>query len=143
MRKLIIERTALFLHERQAGTRNDVIRDAEWLKRHLVVKHVEQLALQRDLLYLGTNHTSVLQSTATATMEGRSTMVLYLARKTEIDWFELASTVCKLILAHQKLSDSLFFVCRVLTRSYNSSPAHVFLGCVDDDLANQPEKLEA
>lgn len=106
----MVERTALFLHERQAGVRNDVIRDAEWMKKHLVVKQVEHLALHRDLIYLGTKHSSVLQATASATMEGRNTMVLYLARKTEIDWFELASTVCKLILAHQKLSDSLFFV---------------------------------
>lgn len=109
MRQLIIERCHLFLYERQ-GVRNDVIRDAEWMKRNLVVKQVEHLALQRDLIYLGTKHSSVLQATATASMENRNTMVIYLARKTEIDWFELASTVCKHILAHQKLSDSLFFM---------------------------------
>ncbi|KAH9824771.1 hypothetical protein DFH28DRAFT_941666 [Melampsora americana] len=109
MRQLIIERCHLFLYERQ-GVRNDVVRDAEWMKRNLVVKQVEHLALQRDLIYLGTKHSSVLQATATASMESRNTMVIYLARKTEIDWFELASTVCKHILAHQKLSDSLFFM---------------------------------
>ncbi|KAA1076394.1 hypothetical protein PGT21_005731 [Puccinia graminis f. sp. tritici] len=110
IRRLLIERTALFLHERQTGARDDVIRDAEWLKRHLTVKSVEQVSLQRQLVYLGKPHSSVLESTAAASMEGRNSMVLYLVRKGEIDWFELASSICKLILAHQKLSDSLFFV---------------------------------
>lgn len=110
IRKLLIERTALFLHERQTGTRNDVIRDAEWLKRHLVVKSVEQVSLQRQLAYLGKTHLSVLQATAAAAMESKNSMVLHLVRKGEIDWFELASSVCKLILVHQKLSDSLFFM---------------------------------
>ncbi|KAA1076386.1 hypothetical protein PGT21_005519 [Puccinia graminis f. sp. tritici] len=110
IRRLLIERTALFLHERQTGARDDVIRDAEWLKRHLTVKSVEQVSLQRQLVYLGKPHSSVLESTAAASMEGRNSMVLYLVRKGEIDWFELASSICKLILAHQKLSDSLFFM---------------------------------
>ncbi|PLW32719.1 hypothetical protein PCANC_19560 [Puccinia coronata f. sp. avenae] len=110
IRRLLVERTALFLHERQTGARNDVIRDAEWLKRHLTVKSVEQVSLQRQLVYLGKPHSSVLEATAAASMEGRNYMVLYLIRKGEIDWFELASSICKLILAHQKLSDSLFFM---------------------------------
>ncbi|OAV92499.1 hypothetical protein PTTG_01164 [Puccinia triticina 1-1 BBBD Race 1] len=110
IRRLLVERTALFLHERQTGARDDVIRDAEWLKRHLTVKSVEQVSLQRQLVYLGKPHSSVLEATAAASMEGRNSMVLYLVRKGEIDWFELASSICKLILAHQKLSDSLFFM---------------------------------
>ncbi|MBW0477365.1 hypothetical protein O181_017080, partial [Austropuccinia psidii MF-1] len=110
MRRLLIERTALFLHERQTGARNDVIRDSEWLKRHLVVKLVDQVSLQRQLVYLGKTYSSTLKATATASMDGKNSMVLYLVRKTEIDWFELASSVCKLILANQKLSDSLFFM---------------------------------
>jgi len=110
IRRLLVERTALFLHERQTGARDDVIRDAEWLKRHLTVKSVEQVSLQRQLVYLGKPHSSVLEATAAASMESRNSMVLYLVRKGEIDWFELASSICKLILAHQKLSDSLFFM---------------------------------
>ncbi|POW05295.1 hypothetical protein PSTT_09752, partial [Puccinia striiformis] len=110
IRRLIVERTALFLHERQMGARDDVIRDAEWLKRNLTVKSVEQVSLQRQLIYLGKPHSSILEATAAASMENRNSMVLYLVRKGEIDWFELASSICKLILAHQKLSDSLFFM---------------------------------
>lgn len=96
-----------------------MIRDAEWLKRHLTVKSVEQVSLQRQLVYLGKPHSSVLEATAAASMEGRNSMVLYLVRKGEIDWFELASSICKLILAHQKLSDSLFFVSLLPLLSYS------------------------
>ncbi|POV96419.1 hypothetical protein PSHT_15145 [Puccinia striiformis] len=104
IRRLIVERTALFLHERQMGARDDVIRDAEWLKRNLTVKSVEQVSLQRQLIYLGKPHSSILEATAAASMENRNSMVLYLVRKGEIDWFELASSICKLILAHQKIN---------------------------------------
>ncbi|KNE88504.1 hypothetical protein PSTG_18092 [Puccinia striiformis f. sp. tritici PST-78] len=72
IRRLIVEQTALSLHERQMGARDDLIRDAEWLTQNLTG---------------------------------------------EIDWFELASLICKLILAHQKLSDSIFFISLALFAS--------------------------
>ncbi|KNF02959.1 hypothetical protein PSTG_03908 [Puccinia striiformis f. sp. tritici PST-78] len=81
--------------QEQMGARDDVIRDAEWLKRNLT---------------LGKPHSSILEATAAASMENRNSMVLDLVHKGENDWFELASSIRKLILAHQNLSDSSFFV---------------------------------
>ncbi|KAI7966156.1 hypothetical protein MJO29_001904 [Puccinia striiformis f. sp. tritici] len=55
-------------------------------------------------------HSSILEATAAASMENRNSMVLDLVHKGENDWFELASSIRKLILAHQNLSDSSFFI---------------------------------
>lgn len=42
---LIVERAALFLHERQQGSSNEVRRSAEWLKQHLRVVEASKLEL--------------------------------------------------------------------------------------------------
>ncbi|KAI9617177.1 hypothetical protein H4Q26_013041 [Puccinia striiformis f. sp. tritici PST-130] len=85
IRRLIVERTALFLHERQMGARDNVIRDVEWLKQNLTG---------------------------------------------EIDWFELASLICKLILAHQKLSDSLSFMTILQTSLKNLQGGGKNVDCI-------------
>ncbi|KAI9628703.1 hypothetical protein H4Q26_017966 [Puccinia striiformis f. sp. tritici PST-130] len=85
IRQLIVERTALFLHERQMGARDNVIRDVEWLKQNLTG---------------------------------------------EIDWFELASSICKLILAHQKLSDSLSFMTILQTSLKNLQGGGKNVDCI-------------
>ncbi|KNE92914.1 hypothetical protein PSTG_13703 [Puccinia striiformis f. sp. tritici PST-78] len=46
IRQLIVERTALFLHERQMGARDNVIRDVEWLKQNLTVEILVSWKLQ-------------------------------------------------------------------------------------------------
>ncbi|KAH9441137.1 hypothetical protein Pst134EB_029786 [Puccinia striiformis f. sp. tritici] len=79
---------------------------------------------------LDCRNSSILEATAAASMENRNSMVLYLVRKGEIDWFELASLICKLILAHQKLSDSLSFMTILQTSLKNLQGGGKNVDCI-------------
>ncbi|GAA99452.1 hypothetical protein E5Q_06151 [Mixia osmundae IAM 14324] len=121
LQKLVFERTALFLHERQTYQRQDVKRDAEWVKSHLSVGIVDSLEFHRTLKHQTVVKTHVTSASAAATLEdGQRKLMLYLAANIpEIDYFEVASSLCRLILTKPKLQDSLLFMTLLQTSLKN------------------------
>lgn len=109
IRRLVIERSALFLHERQQTSRKEINRDADWLKAHLTVHEVSGLTLRRDLAYGGTTHSYSRKASASVATPSNSEMRLYISTATELDWFEVATGLCKVLLKRERSNDALMF----------------------------------
>ncbi|KAH8916083.1 hypothetical protein BT69DRAFT_1356002 [Atractiella rhizophila] len=117
MRKLVIERSALFLYERQQQSKKEIAKDAEWIRKHLEVVQVSNIENVRTLVHNGDRFVRTQHLTACTLME-QGAMVLFLAGR-EIDYYEVASSLCKLILTRQRMNDALLFMTLLQTSVKN------------------------
>jgi len=112
----ILERTPLFIFEEQKTQRGDIVRDTEWLRKHLFVKGVEGKALirQRTFKHDGKveRHT---QYTTALTTYANSNLQLFVSISQELDWFEIASVLNQYLLRRQDLSQVLLYMTMLST----------------------------
>lgn len=108
---LILERTPLFLFEKRASAAKDVQRDLAWLQQHMVVREAGAPGLQqtRVLRHGGHEWRNVQRCSAMAQTRGRQ-WELYIARDMELDWFEVALALGKVMLTRQPLQDVLLLM---------------------------------
>lgn len=126
MSRLLLERSVLFLHDRQFENKRDIRHDAEWLKTRLRIVETSKLQAVRKnyCLHLLTfvmladnyelcfkkrtlRHGKVVkedvQYVSAAIIPSQSGHVdLYLASNMEIDYFEIATGLCKTLLHRQR-----------------------------------------
>ncbi|GAO48673.1 hypothetical protein G7K_2843-t1 [Saitoella complicata NRRL Y-17804] len=129
LRKLINERTSLFLHE----TSEAVAYDAKWLARCLRVVMVDKIQLQRTMQF-GTRVSTQAQTTSAFVQQIKGAWQLNVTPNW--DFYDIAQALCKLLLVKSKVHDPLLFTSLLTTdlkllrrRGYN----------VDRILANKEE----
>lgn len=103
LRKLVLERSRLFLH----NNTEEVLHDARWLENNLRVEIVESIRLRRTLRNEGSkNLTHQNTKTATITMDTRTKWwVLYLTPKFE--FYDVSQALVTLILRKPRPHSSL------------------------------------
>lgn len=99
IRKLIIERSRLFLSEYSSGVRHDT----KWLEKHLSVDVVDSLSLAYSLR--GYNIAPVrIKKTATMSQQGAN-YALHIVRNPDL--YEVSTWVCRLLLTRPRQHDTL------------------------------------
>ncbi|WFD00824.1 hypothetical protein MYAM1_003577 [Malassezia yamatoensis] len=126
----ILERTPLFLFEKRANARKEIVREFEWLEQNLLVVEVGPPGIQltRTLRYHRQEARDVQQCSAMAIIPTRSKqLVLHLAADMDVDWFEVALALSKFLLVRQPLQEVLLYMTVLSTplRSLKRKGFHV------------------
>jgi hypothetical protein len=99
-RKLIIERSRLFIHEYSQDLRHD----SKWLDKHLSVTQVDSISLSSSLKGYGIAPYREKRS-ATLNSNGKSDYTLFITR--EPDLYEISTQIARLLLNRPKQHDTL------------------------------------
>ncbi|KAI9067076.1 hypothetical protein FKP32DRAFT_1644765 [Trametes sanguinea] len=108
-RALILERLPLFLHE-HTHTKTRVT--YSWLnnKDNFIVKTFNKLTVTKTLQF-GDRHASKSQdASAVARRIGRGPIELWLAGNDQVDMYEVATSMCRLLFESPKVNDALLFM---------------------------------
>lgn len=107
LRKHVLERSKLFIHEFSRHSRDAIKHDAKWLEKHLSVEVVRSVALRRSLRGQGQSHTEKRSAASSKTNNG---WVLYVASETaRPDMYQVGQAVCQLILNRPSQQAYFFF----------------------------------
>ncbi|KAF6807567.1 hypothetical protein CSOJ01_08082 [Colletotrichum sojae] len=106
LRKHVLERSKIFLHE-YANYRRDYIKhDAKWLEKSLRVDLVRSVALRRSLRGQSQSHT---EKRSAASAQVSSGWVLYVAAEGKPDMYQVGQAICQLLLSRPNQQAYLFF----------------------------------
>lgn len=135
VRRIVLERTPLFFFEKRAMASKEIHRDITWLEQSLIVLQVTAPGIQqtRVLNYQGHKWKDVQRCSAMA-RTSQGAWQLHVAGDMELDWFEVATSLCKALLKRQHLQDVLLLM-TVLSSSLRSLKRKGFH--VDKILAQQ------
>ncbi|KAI0397320.1 hypothetical protein F5Y17DRAFT_416092 [Xylariaceae sp. FL0594] len=107
LRKHVLERSKLFIHEYTRYTRDALKHDAKWLEKNLAVEVVQSVALRRSLRTSGQSHT---EKRSAASRQARTGWVLYVAAESSRpDMYQVGQAICQLILNRPTQQAYLFF----------------------------------
>ncbi|GAW19014.1 hypothetical protein ANO14919_084980 [Xylariales sp. No.14919] len=107
LRKHVLERSKLFIHEYARYTRDAIKHDAKWLEKHLTVEVVGSVALRRSLRISGQSHTEKRSAASSQTKTG---WVLYVASDSpRPDMYQVGQAICQLILNRPSQQAYFFF----------------------------------
>ncbi|KAG9003819.1 hypothetical protein FRB94_008497 [Tulasnella sp. JGI-2019a] len=112
MRNLILQRFPLFLHERNAPCRFK----PDWLAtdNNFLVRGCGRLSLVRTLNFGGRRVTKTQEASAAAQLATRfgssGPLSLYISTHDKLDMYEVAHSICRLLLKNPKVNDSLLFM---------------------------------
>lgn len=107
LRKHILERTKLFLHEYRNIRRDAIKHDAKWLDKSLNVEVVQSVQLRRTLRGQQKSHTEKRTAMAMRTAAGHT---LYIAAdQGKPDMYQVGQAVCSLILTRHSQQSYFFF----------------------------------
>ncbi|KAI1297476.1 hypothetical protein F5Y03DRAFT_279712 [Xylaria venustula] len=96
LRKHVLERSKLFIHEYARYTRDAIKHDAKWLEKNLTVEVVRSVALRRSLRISGQFHTEKRSAASSQTKAG---WVLYVASESSRpDMYQVGQAICQLVL---------------------------------------------
>ncbi|KAI0157291.1 hypothetical protein GGR57DRAFT_461467 [Xylariaceae sp. FL1272] len=107
LRKHVLERSKLFIHEYAKYFRDAIKHDAKWLEKNLTVEVVRSVALRRSLGRSGKSHTEKRSAASTQTRMG---WVLYVAAESSRpDMYQVGQALCQLILTRPSQQAYFFF----------------------------------
>ncbi|KAI0457091.1 hypothetical protein F5B21DRAFT_109668 [Xylaria acuta] len=107
LRKHVLERSKLFIHEYARYTRDAIKHDAKWLEKNLGVEVVLSVSLRRSLRMSGQSHTEKRSAASSKTKAG---WVLYIASESSRpDMYQVGQAICQLILNRPSQQAYLFF----------------------------------
>lgn len=107
LRKHVVERSKIFIHEYSKHARDPIKHDARWLEKNLAVEVVRTLALRRTLRAHGQSHTEKKSAAAAITNKG---LVLYVASEsTRPDMYQVGYAICQHILHRPSQQAYTFF----------------------------------
>ncbi|KAK6080231.1 hypothetical protein SCUP515_03656 [Seiridium cupressi] len=107
LRKHVIERSKIFIHEYSKHARDPIKHDARWLEKNLVVEVVRSLALRRTLRGHGQSNTEKKSAAAALTNKG---LVLYVASdRPRPDMYQVGYAICQYILHRPSQQAYTFF----------------------------------
>ncbi|KAK3325601.1 hypothetical protein B0H66DRAFT_470470 [Apodospora peruviana] len=106
LRKHVLERSKIFLHEYSRIKRDSVKHDAKWLEKNLQVEAVRSVALRRSLRGHGQTHT---EKRSAASAQARGGWVLYVASEGRPDMYQVGQAICQLLLTRPSQQAYFFF----------------------------------
>lgn len=111
LRRTVSERASLFLSERrQQYGKNELKHDPEWIQKHLQVSEVTSIELVRELRSpQGAKRASAAASACAKTLPNGD-IGLFVSKSLELDYFEVAIGLCKLLLAKVRANDALLLL---------------------------------
>ncbi|KAG8958915.1 hypothetical protein FRC03_008699 [Tulasnella sp. 419] len=110
LRALVLERMPLFLYERQTSPKLEL----DWLSQadNFIVRYCKTLVLNRILTFQ-TESISRVQAVTAATMVSETSetrqILLLLSRNDDLDMYEVANSMCKIMLEDPRPNDILLF----------------------------------
>ncbi|EFX03597.1 ATPase subunit c domain protein [Grosmannia clavigera kw1407] len=108
LRKYVLERSKIFLHEYQKYRRDVIRHDHRWLEKHLRVEIVQSVALRRSLRGGGGTETHTeKRSAASARQTGGH--VLYISAQGPVDMYQVGQAVCQVVLNRPSQQAYFFF----------------------------------
>ncbi|ROT42146.1 hypothetical protein SODALDRAFT_8515 [Sodiomyces alkalinus F11] len=107
LRKHVLERSKIFLHEYVNYRRDSIKHDSKWLEKNMTVEVVRSLALRRTLK--GSHGQSHLEKRSAASVHLKSGWVLYVAAEGRPDMYQVGQAICQLLLARPNQQAYLFF----------------------------------
>lgn len=109
IRSLILERLPLFLHE-HTHSRPRV--SYTWLnnEKNFVVRTFGKLSVIKTLQFGSIRATRSQDTSAVAKRDGRGPIELWLAGNDQVDMYEVATSMCRLIFESAKVNDALLFM---------------------------------
>lgn len=106
LRKHVVERSKIFLHEYAKIRRDAIKHDSKWLEKNLRAEMVRSVALRRTLKGQRQSHTE--KRSAAGAYEER-TWVLYVADDGHPDMYQIGQAVCQMLLDRPNQQAYLFF----------------------------------
>ncbi|KAF4824404.1 hypothetical protein CGCSCA5_v001098 [Colletotrichum siamense] len=106
LRKHVLERSKIFLHEYANYRRDYIKRDAKWLEKSLQVELVRSVALRRSLRGHSQSHT---EKRSAASAQSGSSWILYVAADGQPDMYQVGQAICQLLLTRPNQQAYLFF----------------------------------
>ncbi|OTA67367.1 hypothetical protein K449DRAFT_401875 [Hypoxylon sp. EC38] len=107
LRKHVLERSKIFIHEYSRYTRDAIKHDAKWLENNLTVEAVRSVSLRRSLRDQSQSHT---EKRSAASHKGKNGWVLYVAAESSRpDMYQVGQAVCQLILNRPSQQAYFFF----------------------------------
>ncbi|KAI1375256.1 hypothetical protein F4677DRAFT_423669 [Hypoxylon crocopeplum] len=107
LRKHVLERSKIFIHEYTRYTRDAIKHDAKWLEKNLTVQAVRSISLRRSLRSQTRSHT---EKRSAASAKGPNGYVLYVASESSRpDMYQVGQAVCQLILNRPSQQAYFFF----------------------------------
>ena len=109
VRSLILERLPLFLH----GHTHATIRVSfTWLndERNFIVRTFDKVTVKRSLDFVGARSSKSIETSAIAKREGEGPIQLWLAGNAQVDMYEVATSLCRLLFDTYKANDALLFM---------------------------------
>ncbi|KAI0834563.1 hypothetical protein F5Y06DRAFT_278386 [Hypoxylon sp. FL0890] len=107
LRKHVLERSKIFIHEYARYTRDAIKHDAKWLENNLTVEAVRSVSLRRSLRDQSQSHT---EKRSAASSKGKNGWVLYVAAESSRpDMYQVGQAVCQLILNRPSQQAYFFF----------------------------------
>ncbi|BGP44913.1 hypothetical protein JCM10450v2_000728 [Rhodotorula kratochvilovae] len=107
-KRTVAERTFLFLVERrQQYGKGELKHDPDWVQQHLQVFEVRSIELVRSLTSAQGLKRSTAIASACAKLAPNGDIALYISQSIEVDFFEVAMGLCKLLLTKMRSNDAL------------------------------------
>ena len=109
VRSLILERLPLFLHEHTHATTQVPF---AWLnnEKNFIVRTFGKVTVTRSLNFAGARSFKSIETSAIARREGRGAIQLWLAGNAQVDMYEVATSLCRLLFDTYKVNDALLFM---------------------------------
>lgn len=105
LRKHVIERSKIFLHE-YASDKENIKHDAKWLEKYLTVCIVQSISLRRRLENHNETHT---EKRSAARTDSRDNCTLYITASNDIDMYQIAQAMCPVLLKKHGQQSYIFF----------------------------------
>ncbi|KAL2129946.1 hypothetical protein VTI74DRAFT_7070 [Chaetomium olivicolor] len=106
LRKHVLERSKLFLHEYSKDKRDAIKHDTRWLEKNLQVSSVASLALRRSLRGHAKSHQEKRSAASSNTASG---WTLYVAAEGKPDMYQVGQAICQLLLNRPNQHAYFFF----------------------------------
>ncbi|OAA67673.1 hypothetical protein ISF_03849 [Cordyceps fumosorosea ARSEF 2679] len=106
LRKHVIERSKLFLHEYTHYRRDVMKHDAKWLDSNLLVEVVRSVALRRTLKGQSQSH---IERRSAAGSYTKGAWILYVADDSKPDMYQVGQALCQMLLNRPNQHAYLFF----------------------------------
>jgi hypothetical protein len=109
VRSLILERLPLFLHGHTHATTRVPF---TWLNndKNFIVRTFGKITITRSLNFAGAKSSKTLETSAIARREGKGAIQLWLAGNAQVDMYEVATSLCRLLFDTNKVNDALLFM---------------------------------
>lgn len=109
VRSLILQRLPLFLHEHTKPTTQV---SYTWLsdEKKFVIRTFEKITVMRNLSFAGVQVSKSVEASAITRKEDGSLVELCLACNTQVDMYEVATSLCRLLFDTYRVNDAFLFM---------------------------------